>query len=150
VQSRATCECCGRARGFAYTGPVYAVEEIEVLCPWCIADGSAAEKFDAGFTDAADEATVDVPPEVVAAIERTTPGFAGIQQEHWLYHCGDGAAFLGPVGAQELHAYPEAVESLRAANPEELIESLDGDGSPRAYLFQCRRCGTHLAYADFD
>jgi uncharacterized protein CbrC (UPF0167 family) len=30
----------------------YAIEELEdAFCPWCIADGSAAEQFDAEFVD---------------------------------------------------------------------------------------------------
>jgi hypothetical protein len=46
------CIGCGKARGFIYTGPVYAVDElVEVICPWCIADGTAATKLDAEFTD---------------------------------------------------------------------------------------------------
>jgi hypothetical protein len=49
-ESPADCVSCGRARGFVYTGSVYAVEEAEPLCPWCIADGSAA-----AFLGTADE-----------------------------------------------------------------------------------------------
>jgi len=87
-----------------------------------------------------------------------TPGFNGSQQEHWLFHCGDGAAFLGPAGSKELQAYPDAVEVLRHERavygwpPGELenyLRSLDKDDEPRAYLFECRRCGTHLAYSEF-
>ena len=52
VSSDLTCQCCGRARGYIYTGPVYAEEELnEALCPWCIADGSAAGRFQANFVD---------------------------------------------------------------------------------------------------
>ncbi|CTW99108.1 colicin E2 tolerance protein [Escherichia coli] len=34
-----------------YSGPFYCVDEVEHLCPWCIADGSAAEKFAGSFQD---------------------------------------------------------------------------------------------------
>ena len=119
--SEATCRSCGCARGFVYTGPVYAVEAVvESLCPWCIADGSAAEKFDAEFTDVGADAPDDVPADVIETIARRTPGFEGRQQEHWLYHCGDGAAFLGT--------------------------SEDGT----AYRFRCRHCGVELVYAESD
>lgn len=150
------CESCSQQRGYVYTGPVFAVEEIEVLCPWCIADGSAADRFDATYCDV-------IPPPgitdaVVDAIAMRTPGFSGWQQERWLFHCGDGAMFLGPAGAQELSGDEPALASLRAelANRRWTVEQIDGylaalsrDGQPTAYLFECRSCGTHLAYSDF-
>lgn len=158
-RSDGTCLSCGQPRGFIYTGPVHAVEElIDSLCPWCIANGSAAARFDATFADDVPRPD-DVPAEVVATITKRTPGFSGWQQEHWLYHCGDGAAFLGRVGWPELQILPDAIESLRQEHAalgwtpeliEEYLRELDKDGSPSAYLFRCRHCGTHLAYSDFD
>jgi uncharacterized protein CbrC (UPF0167 family) len=42
------CLNCGQRRGYLYVGPVFAEKEIvDELCPWCIADGSAAARFDA-------------------------------------------------------------------------------------------------------
>jgi uncharacterized protein CbrC (UPF0167 family) len=37
--SGAECVCCGQARGFVYTGPVYGEADVPHgrLCPWCIA-----------------------------------------------------------------------------------------------------------------
>jgi uncharacterized protein CbrC (UPF0167 family) len=152
------CVCCGRARGFIYAGPVYAVDELdECLCPWCIADGSAAERFDAQYTDVLDLPD-DVPAAVVDEVLRRTPGFGGWQQERWLFHCGDAAAFLGVVGRAELEPYPGALDAIRgeqreygasAEEIEEYVAALDKDGQPTAYLFECRRCGVHLAYSDF-
>src|SRR6266480_2367057 len=50
VASEARCVACSRTRGFIYTGPVYAEQEfIDAFCPWCIADGTAARRFDAEF-----------------------------------------------------------------------------------------------------
>jgi uncharacterized protein CbrC (UPF0167 family) len=157
--SNAGCLACERVRGFIYTGPVFAVEDIqESLCPWCIADGSAATRFEATFTDDT-RVPDDVPGEVVMHVTTRTPGFRGWQQEHWLYHCGDGAAFLGVAGWPELEAHPAALDALRDENGdsgfspqqvEDYLRSLDKDGSPAAYLFKCRRCGTDLAYSDRD
>jgi hypothetical protein len=46
------CASCGNARGYIYTGPVFSIDELDdCICPWCIADGNAHEKFDASFTD---------------------------------------------------------------------------------------------------
>jgi uncharacterized protein CbrC (UPF0167 family) len=89
-----------------------------------------------------------------------TPGFNGWQQEHWLYHCGDGAEFLGRAGRAELEPFPDAIEAVREhiedrfADGEQVERYMAGldkssEGGPTAYLFRCRHCGTHLAYSDF-
>jgi hypothetical protein len=157
-QSSTTCVACGRERGFIYTGPVYAVDDLEsVICPWCIADGSAAERFDADFTDTwgtPDEVTMPLLDEIT----RRTPGFSSWQQAHWLYHCGDGCAFLGAVGRKELASYPDAIEMLlregeqsgwSADDSRAYVSRLTANGQPTAYLFRCHHCGTHLAFSDF-
>jgi uncharacterized protein CbrC (UPF0167 family) len=158
AESTARCQACGASRGYIYTGPVYAAEELdEAFCPWCIADGSAAARFDAELTDVGWGVPDGVPREVPEQIARRTPGFSGWQQEHWLYHCGDGAAFLGLAGHKELEPHPDAIDVLRHEHdehgwsPEEVDEylaALDKDGQPTAYLFRCRHCGQHLAYSD--
>ena len=65
------------------------------ICPWCIADGTAAARFGAAFTDAAGVGGYgdwdDVPPSVVDEVSQRTPGFTGWQQERWWTHCGDAA-----------------------------------------------------------
>jgi uncharacterized protein CbrC (UPF0167 family) len=59
----------------------------------------------------------------------------------------------------EVQRHPDALDMIRAEaeeygwSPAELdryLASLDTDGEPTAYLFRCRRCGTHLAYSDFS
>jgi uncharacterized protein CbrC (UPF0167 family) len=73
-------------------GAAYAVEELDQeLCPWCIVDGSAAERYEAEFT----QVDGKVPFEVRRAVETRTPGFTRWQDERWLVHCGDAAVFLG-------------------------------------------------------
>jgi uncharacterized protein CbrC (UPF0167 family) len=149
---------CGQSRGSIYTGPVYAVEElIDCLCPWCIEDGSAAEKFEAEFTDVGGGVPADVPSAVLNHLATRTPGFTAWQQEHWLYHCSDAAAFLGRVGWDEVQLHEDAVESLLREHPEHgstareaqsFLASLSTDGDATAYLFRCRHCGRHLAYSD--
>lgn len=162
AKSDATCVCCGRARGFIYTGPVYSVEDYDdCICPWCIADGSAHEKLEATFHD---EAGVggngewdDVPGEVVEEVAWRTPGFNAWQQEQWWTHCGDAGQFLGPAGRKELErageAALEAIAESAGVEDEEwddLLDSLDKDGSPTAYLFKCAKCGKFGGYCDFD
>jgi uncharacterized protein len=147
--SDAPCVACGASRGLVYIGPVYSAEELDsCLCPWCIADGSAAEKFDAEFTDVGWGVPAEVPTEVLTQVATRTPGFSGWQQEHWLYHCGDACAFLGRAGWAELQPHPETVESLRRDHDADHLRTLDVHGEATAYLFRCRHCDRHFAYAD--
>ncbi len=150
--SGAVCLACGRSRGYIYVGPVYAVDEFDsALCPWCIADGSAARIFDAAFTDVGSGVPAGVAPTVLDEVEHRTPGFQGWQQEHWLYHCDDAAAFVGRAGHAELLRAPGALDDLLARQgPSSAleVEALDADGDRTAYLFRCVVCGAHLAYAD--
>ncbi len=61
------CLCCNRIRGYIYTGPAYS-ERFHYLsgclCPWCVADGSAAKQFRAEITDTG---TLDDVPNAVLA-----------------------------------------------------------------------------------
>lgn len=163
IESDAECECCGRARGFIYTGPVYAEEELsDALCPWCINDGAAHEKFDATFTDedgiGDDESGESVPEEVMAQVSQRTPGFSGWQQERWWTHCGDAAAFIGRAGHEELSAHgPEAIAAIQESAGlsdgkewNEFFAALHKEGSPTAYLFRCVQCGALGGYQDCD
>ena len=158
--SDAACACCGQARGFVYTASVYAVDDVEPLCPWCIADGSAAARFDACFSDDCGVGAcgdgLPVPPEVVEIVSRRTPGYATWQQEQWWTHCGDAGMFLGPAGRAELEAFgPEAAAAIRAEAglPEgpawnALWRALDKDHGPTAYVFRCTVCGALGGYYD--
>ena len=121
------------------------------ICPWCMEDGSAHEKFEAMFTDSAgiggglwDAVSVEVKKEVALR----TPGFSGWQQERWFTCCGDAAAFLGPAGKKEIEENGgEAIEAIRSdtglsgAEWDEFFAVLSRDVQPTAYLFQCLRCG---------
>lgn len=157
------CVCCGQARGYIYTGPVYAAEDLDdALCPWCIADGSAHEKFEADFVDADGIGGYgdwdDVPEEVIEEVATRTPGFSGLQQERWWTHCGDAAEFLGPVGQAEAIAagkdFLEAIREDAAIEDDDdwsdYLESLNRDHGPTAYLFRCRHCGKLGGYSDSD
>jgi uncharacterized protein CbrC (UPF0167 family) len=163
VESDTECVCCGKARGFIYTGPVYATEEYdECICPWCIADGSAHEKLEASFTD---ESGIggggmwdEVPDEVIEEVAYHTPGFSGWQQEQWWTHCGDAAQFIGRAGRKELNALgPQAISAIQESaalsdGPEwdQFFAALNKDGSPTAYMFRCRQCGQLGGYQDCD
>jgi uncharacterized protein CbrC (UPF0167 family) len=106
------CVGCGQIRGYIYVGPAYATANLsESICPWCISDGTAHQKFKAMFLDDAGVGGYNqwdaVPKEVVAEVVHRTPGFSGWQQEQWWTHCGDAAEFLGVAGYEELQQHGE-------------------------------------------
>jgi uncharacterized protein len=160
VASDAACVCCRQRRGFIYTGPAYSESELDdALCPWCIADGAAHRTFDATFADPAGFAD-DIARDIVEEIALRTPGFAAWQQEKWLACCGDAAAFLEPIGHTELRLrYPQLEGALMmyivheleisGAVAVHLLQSLDRDRGPTAYVFACRHCDNKPAYIDF-
>ena len=153
------CLSCNRIRGYVYTGSVWTEKNFildDHLCPWCIADGSAAKRFGATFCDTG---TLDVPDAVREEIETRTPGFIAWQQESWLGCCDDGAAFLGSAGAKELRgkfseARPSVEQVLRddydlsGKELKEFVDSLSTESDPTAYLFRCLHCHKYLSYVD--
>jgi uncharacterized protein len=161
VESDSECVCCGERRGYVYSGPVHATEELtDSLCPWCIANGDAHSRFDAEFVDAAavgDHGSWEqVSRDVVEEVAYRTPGFTGWQQERWWTHCGDAAQFLGPAGASEVLSHgSRTLEFLRVdlgwegEQFDEYVRTLDANGEPTAYLFRCRHCGAVGGYSDF-
>lgn len=155
-ESAESCACCNRATGWIYTASFYTAQEVSGrFCPWCVADGSAAERFAGEFIDSC--GLDGVSEETVHEVTRRTPGFHAWQDPHWLVHCHEAAAFIGEVGYSELVAHPEALGQLRqdlrlgggwhdAAQLEQFLTHL-GEGAT-AMLFRCTICGSHLAYAD--
>jgi uncharacterized protein len=162
VPSNAICECCGQIHGFIYDGPVYSEDEVDAICPWCIADGRAHAELGASFTDEngiGGYGEWDAAPKaVIETVAYRTPGFEGWQQEQWWTHCGDAAEFLGPMGLHELEALGEAAVLAIKANAglsdgpelEAFMAALDKEDSPRAYVFRCRKCGQVGGYTDCD
>jgi uncharacterized protein len=158
----APCDVCARPAVFRYDGPLDG-RAVGVLCLRCIADGAASSALalpdgrPAEFTDATIGAPDDVPPDVVDEVAQRTPGFTGWQQERWLYHCSDAAAFLGRVGWDDVRGLPGAVDSLVSdlldlgiddADARQQLAWLRRDGDLTGYLFRCLHCGRHLAYSD--
>ena len=112
--SEARCECCGKYRGYIYTPAIYGINDLEHVCPWCIADDTAHANYGAEFSDAAGVggyvSQTELPKAVVEEIAYRTPGFIGWQQEEWLTCCGHAAAFVGHAGTEELERdWPDAM-----------------------------------------
>lgn len=149
-----TYDCCGRPTNIVYTGPFYSVENINYLCPECIANGSAAQKFDGEFQDEYSVDNVSDKARLDELIHRT-PGYCGWQQEYWRAHCDDFCAFLGYVGAKELMALGIMDEVLHDPVWDEwqkdiIQNEMVNESSIQGYLFQCLHCGKHLLLFDCD
>jgi len=159
IVSDAQCRSCGQKRGYVCTAPVYAEDDLDdAICPWCIADGSAHAKFEATFVDS--EAFADeMPDAAVEEISERTPGFNSWQGEQWPMCCGDAAAFVAPAGIKEIRKSYYQLEGqlmgyivhemkISGGAATRLLDSLDRESGPTAYVFQCLHCGRHLAHID--
>jgi uncharacterized protein CbrC (UPF0167 family) len=159
IVSDAQCRCCRQARGYIYTGPVYSATELEdAFCPWCIADGSAHREFDASFVD--NEAfALDVPEPVVGEISERTPGYDTWQSQEWPACCNDATAFLGPAGIVDIRTSYRDLEgsvlshiiynmSISGGAATRLLESLNRETGPTAYIFKCIGCGEFQFHID--
>jgi uncharacterized protein CbrC (UPF0167 family) len=159
--SDAACDVCGEVTGYRYTGPIVGAQAEEV-CLGCIASGAAAERLagpdgPAEFSDGLWGEPDDVPAAVLEEILHRTPGYFAWQESYWLTHCGDGAAYLGRMGWEQIQHDAGALEALELEGREvgmdavaiqAWIRRLSLDGDMTAYLFECLHCGVHLAYSD--
>jgi hypothetical protein len=150
------CPVCGQKRAYVYVGPFYSIEDAEGICPWCIADGSAAKKYDGEFQDSG---SVEAPVDESALDElvHRTPGYLAWQQEQWLVHCGEPCIFTGYAGWKELQEMGiDVAEDLHRLSADygltmqEFCSGLANNGTFQGYLFQCGRCGKYRLTADSD
>lgn len=155
--SPVVCKCCNKSTKIYYSGPFYAQEEVDVLCPDCIANGAAAKKFDGEFQDeySIDDGVDDM--DKLDELLHRTPGYHGWQQEYWRVHCGDYCAFQGYVGYRELEQMGIVEEVLddsvirgQWGKPEEMIRCMVDGGSVQGYLFRCLHCGKYRLWVDCD
>lgn len=149
-----TCPVCVETRTYAYDGPFYSEEDVDGICPWCIANGRAAKEYDGEFIDAGSTEDVDDDEKLIELTKRT-PGYTGWQQEQWPAHCDDFCAFKGYVGWDEIKGLQtELEEDLETIKEEydlsenEVKDMLVKGGDMQGYLFQCLHCGQHRLLVD--
>ena len=113
------CECCNQRRGWIYHDTIYAVSDVDNVCPWCIADGSAHKKWGASFnygiegvTDQGNPETDGATPEAVDEVMHRTPGYVSWQGELWKTHCGDVCEFHGDISQADLASLTPEAEKL--------------------------------------
>lgn len=151
-----TCEVCGRASEWVYAGGLYAEDEPESLCPWCVADGRAAAKFDGTFQDVTFSETTS--PESMNAVMTRTPGLSMWNPIHWPDHCGECCTYLGtltpsqqPEITSQESVQQEAAEIARSISRTWTAEDTLGcaeQGTLTLHLFQCRACRTYCLSPD--
>jgi len=157
VSSIDECPVCNKRTGYTYVGPIYAGKEVEGVCPWCIANGKAADKYDATFVDE-DEVENISDDTLVNELTKRTPGYFFPQDDVWPAHCGDYCTLLGKVTWQEIEQnLPDLVVELekirdRLEITEEVLrEDLSRKNSPLwATLFQCKKCKKYRLIADYS
>ena len=147
------CPSCGKESNIYYDLIPYCIEDIEYLCPMCIANGQAAKKFDAEFVQDA-EWQGELDPEKDKLLFCQTPGYISWQGEHWLSCCQDYCAYLGTVGTKEVKAKGTAEQVLadyeERGKYQDIEEYLVKDGSLCGYLFRCLHCQKYQIWVDAD
>jgi uncharacterized protein CbrC (UPF0167 family) len=112
VAESGICSCCGQARELKYNSSFYSREEPDYLCPWCIADGSAAQHYEGEFNDYLGIEGVSADPDepdsivmdrvLLLEVCERTPSYHSWQQEQWLVHCNQPCAFVGYTDYAEI------------------------------------------------
>lgn len=154
------CSCCNKNKTELYTGSIYTTLESENLeiCLDCIANGEAARKYEACFTES-DTDLQNISAELINELEYRTPGYISWQGNYWLSHCNDICEFHGDFSKEDLNQLPqetlneiknymnctdvELAELVRCYNPRK------GDMNPALYKFKCRHCDKIRIYCDY-
>jgi uncharacterized protein CbrC (UPF0167 family) len=157
VPTEEECECCGRAQSWKTAKSIYSADEVECICPWCVADGTAAVKFEGDFNDAHPLNSARLAPEIVEEVSKRTPSYQSWQQETWLICCNDACEFHGDASRESLLALD--LKGLEQLSKEtrfslqqlaEILKLYQPKGSPSFYRFVCRHCSKVHHHADFD
>lgn len=152
------CQCCGLSRGYVYTASVYTEAELnEAICPFCIADGSAAQKFAATFSDSNPLIEAGVSEQIVEEVTTRTPGYTSWQQEVWLVCCSDACEFHGDARREDLRTLEaDVLEELlsevewSATEWVDFVDQYEPGGDPAVYKFTCRHCRRARYGIDFS
>lgn len=155
IEKNSRCACCEQERDVMYIGPIYCVNDVSEVCPWCIADGSAAAKWSASFNDLYN-IPESVPQHVVRTIDSRTPGYSTWQGNRWLFSKDDALVFVGEVigsaivrknETEKVHACRNALVDWNFPSDFDLSNVVIG-GQPAIYLFQDKDTAEYKAYAD--
>lgn len=157
VSTDKACNVCGQERGYKYSSTMYARMQVDCICPWCIADGTAAEKLDGMFLDDYPLKSAGAPQPVVDEVCLRTPGYNSWQQQIWQSHCGDACEFHGDASEAEIANLSGEVleefltrEGLKAEHWPRLQENYVPGGDASIFKFICRKCRVPLYNLDLS
>jgi len=154
--SELTCVCCNERRGYIYTGPVYNIQDFDSeYCPWCIADGEAANSFHAEFSDDKPLLEKGIDKAIIDEVVLRNPGYECWQLDRWLCHCDDACEFHGNALQEELKNVSGATISQwileHKANEalwHKFTDVADPNPRHRFLKFKCRHCDMLLLSLD--
>lgn len=159
VEVKGRCSVCHEERSLKYEASFYSEEDPEYICPFCIADGRAAKKYQGEFNDYCgiegvspdpNDPSPTIPKEMLLEICERTPSYISWQQEVWLSHCNEPCAFIDYADTKTIAPFREEIISELDSIGEETLEYLSKDGDCVGYLFQCVQCGKHKLHVDFS
>ena len=156
-RERIRCVCCEKTVEHAYVASAYSTHDLDgQLCLWCIADGTANEKFDVEFSDPYPLRDAGIDESIIAEVTMRTPGFISWQQEIWLTHCNDACVFRGDATVETVwNMTTEEIDYLlqdHGANHtqfREMAEHYQPGSQPAIYHFQCAKCDANLFGMDY-
>ena len=160
VQEDGVCSICHKQRDLKYDCSFYSVDEPDYICPWCIVNGAAAEKYKGDFNDYCSIESVSPDPndppssideKLLDEICSRTPSYVSWQQQVWLVHCNEPCKFIHYATSELLEPIlPEVLEDIENSGmPLEWVQHhLTAESDFSGYLFQCVHCGKHRLHLD--
>jgi len=162
IEKQFICVCCQKEKNYAYTGPIFSADESvdeimedNTLCLDCIADGTAANKWDAEFNDC-DYNVEEIcsNAEALSELMTRTPGYNSFQSPIWVFHCNEPCEFHGEFTKNELMQLCETIEYPDDENdydPEHLkniLKDYEPGSSHTFFKFVCIKCKGIIAHED--
>lgn len=154
IKYETICPVCNQKREYKYIGPFLSKQGAEGICPWCIADGSAAKKYQGSFQ--LNELCEEVSNKKFKnELLYRTPGYRAWLLGSWPSHCGDYCIYFGSVGWNETKDITElkgTFDNIRrkaGLTQPEFEETFVKEGYIEGHLFRCSKCGKYrlLAYS---
>ena len=150
-KGKAVCQCCGREIEYFCDIMLSCKEDVNCVCPDCIASGKMAERFNCSYiTDAEIESVTD--PENIEELYKRTPG----NVERWPACCNDFCAFISDYCDNDELERAGVLDEIRKAYRERRSLPPDDDVSTgvgyaiTVTLFQCLHCGKYRIWIDWE
>jgi uncharacterized protein CbrC (UPF0167 family) len=161
-----TCKCCNMPTLVYYTYPFESsLDSVDYddffICPTCIIDGKASEKFQGKFQEPEYCEPVSSPEKLDELCHRT-PGYYAPEKAYWLAHCDDFCALVDLIDdwceIEEKGIEREIEEDWVINDNYDITDiavikehlNFDNGGAFNGYLFRCLHCGKHRLYVDCD